>query len=580
MRSTASADTALMCTFSPPPPLALAQRSGSGAFGARVAAPGISALPLEMLPASDPAAEALLIQLPPAWRYEVVVTLAAARTPALTGTGPQICRMGAFVCPDTGARFGCGADALAHVRACGGARGSGGAATCKAAHGKGSAESARASAAAACIAPEPASGAGGGLEVAAAEQEAGADSKGHTGSAFKLVRAAAEAPPLASMRTAAVMEMREGAVAAVAASTSDEADGDEAAVGALLALACASELAAEAEQGSGLELGSAKPVPAPELPPPQPELRLVGSLTDIVALPLGSAAAAAQAVKPDPVSSLEAYKNGLNEQTEAAPRGAIGEVAASTSPLSAGPPLFSGFPGSAAAAAGAAAQPSLVGASHAAFGGGSPANPNAGCFLQPVLLGLPGGLFKTRSEPAKQLLSYADDVRALNLAPEAPLSMAPMSRTGPPVRSDLLAHPPQLGAHAATANVGVAASPVFAAPRAAPDSGAPESGGAVQAAGAAPGHACGAQGSAPADEREGHGDGVAGPVRSAGPSGAWMPRRPLGRAISDPSVLREGLVGVPPLGSGGAGGALQRLPASTSLVSWQARPFAGSASSS
>ena len=70
--------------------------------------------------------------------------------------------------------------------------------------------------------------------------------------------------------------------------------------------------------------------------------------------------------------------------------------------------------------------------------------------------------------------------------------------------------------------------------------------------------------------RQGAQDGTAGlPGALARAGGGWAPERPLGRAISDPSVLREGLAGW--WRDGHTDGGLHRLPASTSLVSWQAR---------
>ncbi|KAK9842008.1 hypothetical protein WJX81_003992 [Elliptochloris bilobata] len=84
----------------------------------------------------------------------------------------------------------------------------------------------------------------------------------------------------------------------------NEAGSDQAAMGALLTLACASELAAEEELEPGLGSTTvAAPAGAPVCPagceqsrsalgapPPaaQPELRLVGSVTDIMALPAGA----------------------------------------------------------------------------------------------------------------------------------------------------------------------------------------------------------------------------------------------------------------------------------------------------
>lgn len=559
--------------------------------------------------------------------------------------GARLRREGVFVCPATGLRFASGADALAHLAACAGANpksdpgntptpvigrhpnpaGSSGHVADGADCGAAGEVDQTPSLALIRAAGGPAGAPAGAPPLAPTNYLPGPAFKRTLSGTVLVSQGSAHLAYIADKSTAseavaadtAGVAMAPAAVGRVLAG--EDGHTEELQMGALLTLAAASELAAEEEeQGVGSRLGSVAlastartaaaasagagaaaaacaRLPAqtkePDLARPEratvaaPELRLVGSVTDMVALP-----AAAAAPKPGSAALKRGAAPWLVQKPHATTRkGGCGTLRgpsegmgppAGVPPATWTRPAFTGFPGPVAASVASWHLAGGVNSGSAADAGSSNPNPTLAvrsAAAHSAAHGLPGGLFKTRSEPAKQLLAYADDARAcVHFVPEA----LPQENATPSVLPGGVSGPGEVvarrGSDACLGADGVSEASAHARipgcsggggkvnPTGNPDpSASPPSAPAALGAGArsgVPGIGFGPGLGSVAEEGAGL------PCALAG--GGWAPRRPLGRAVSDPSVLREGLAGC--CGGGGDHG-LQRLPASTSLVSWQAR---------
>jgi len=559
--------------------------------------PGDALARLGALAAADPAADALLLHLPPGWRREAVSCVVAAppamedtagepagAPPPAGGPAPGAAGLwlrceGAFVCPATGQRFGTGAEALAHARAARAKPGAG-----RDAGAAGSPRAGEAAPAPAALAAPP-------------------PPKFLPGPAFRRTLSGSVLVSQGSARTdAALPDLGAGAGGRGAAGAAgSEGDSDEARIGALLTLAAASELAADEERrawpahapaapgagsagvggeraqaaGEGRDARAEAGVGLDE----QPELRMVGSVTDIVALPAallraaGAKAWRLEALHPDPPAAGGAA---------GAPRPGAEGWQPGAAMLAAGAPPFTGF-GDAVAAAGAARLGGGEGGPPVALerAATDPAGPAAAAdpvsaASPPAAPRLPRGLFKTRSAPAQHLAALADIAHGCPLVPDVPQAGAALAASAAPAPALKLG--PAGGAVGADAAVLGSLQALCTQAAVAVEAASGQAAAAAQGSQApAPGQRLGAGGDAAASceaaavaGRQGAQDGGAGlPGALARAGGGWAPERPLGRAISDPSVLREGLAGW--WRDGHTDGGLHRLPASTSLVSWQAR---------